>query len=285
MLPKVRETLPPRWCSIVVSEILPGQSVRLLTNPIENTMPTPFLLRIVPFCIALTLVARTTNAADWTQFRGPNGAGISAELNVPLTWSDTENLRWKVELPGPGSSSPIVIGDRIFVTCYSGYGVPKASGGDIKSLQRHLVCVSRSDGMIQWTKAVPGELPEDGYQGYISEHGYASSTPVTDGERVYCFFGKCGVVAFDLDGKQLWQIGVGKESGNRRWGSDASLILYKDSVIVNASEESQSVSTAATEVIESLKAQSNDPPPKRKFSPPAAKIGDVTFEEPPLTKE
>ncbi|GDY10421.1 serine/threonine protein kinase [Planctomycetia bacterium] len=193
---------------------------------------------IVVACLAAT---HTIHAADWTQFRGPSGAGISADSNVPLTWSDTENLRWKMELPGPGSSSPIVLGDRIFVTCYSGYGVPKQSGGDIKSLQRHLVCVSRADGTIQWTKTVPGELPEDGYQGYISEHGYASSTPVTDGERVYCFFGKSGVVAFDLDGKQLWQTGVGKESGNRRWGSGASLILYKDSVIVNASEESQSV--------------------------------------------
>ena len=204
-------------------------------------MRNPLTLRTFLIVVACSLATHTIHAADWTQFRGPNGAGISADSNVPLTWSDTENLRWKIELPGPGSSSPIVLGDRIFVTCYSGYGVPKASGGDIKSLQRHLVCVSRADGTIQWTKTVPGELPEDGYQGYISEHGYASSTPVTDGERVYCFFGKCGVVAFDLDGKQLWQTGVGKESGNRRWGSGASLILYKDSVIVNASEESQSV--------------------------------------------
>ena len=191
--------------------------------------------------MAIAVTAQATLAADWTQFRGPNGAGISSDTNLPLTWSDTENLRWKVELPGPGSSSPIVLGDRIFVTCYSGYGVPKANGGDIKSLERHLVCVDRAEGKIRWTKTVPGELPEDSYQGYISEHGYASNTPVTDGERVYCFFGKCGVVAFDLEGQQLWQTGVGKESSNRRWGSGASLILYKDSVIVNAAEESQSI--------------------------------------------
>ena len=198
--------------------------------------------RATSFAVALALVTSTcAAAADWTQFRGSNGAGISADTNVPVTWSETENLRWKVELPGPGSSSPIVHGDRIFVTCYSGYGIPKANGGDIKSLQRHLVCVERASGKIHWTATVPSELPEDGYQGYIAEHGYASNTPVTDGAHVYCFFGKSGVVAFDLDGKKIWQAGVGKESSNRRWGSAASLILHKDCVIVNASEESQSI--------------------------------------------
>ena len=204
-------------------------------------MRNPLNLRTLFLVVNCWVATTSIHADDWTQFRGPNGSGISSDSNLPVTWNDSENVRWKIELPGPGSSSPIVLGDHIFVTCYSGYGVPKATGGDIKSLQRHLVCISRSNGMIRWTKIVPGELPEDVYQGYISEHGYASSTPVTDGERVYCFFGKCGVVAFDLDGKQLWQTGVGKESSNRRWGSGASLILYKDFVIVNASEESQSV--------------------------------------------
>jgi outer membrane protein assembly factor BamB len=181
------------------------------------------------------------SADDWTQFRGPHGSGVSTDTNLPLRWSDTENLRWKVELPGAGSSSPIVVGDRIFVTSYSGYGVPKTNGGDLKSLQRHLVCVNRTDGKIRWTKTISAELPEDGYQGYISEHGYASNTPVADNERVYCFFGKSGVIAFDLEGTQLWKTNVGHESSNRRWGSGASLILFKDLVIVNASEESQSI--------------------------------------------
>lgn len=178
---------------------------------------------------------------DWTQFRGQYGAGVSLDKKLPEKWNNEDNLQWQVKLPGPGSSSPIVIGERVFVTCYSGYGVPKASGGRLESLERHLVCVGRSDGKIMWTKTIAGGTPEDSYQGYISEHGYASSTPVTDGERVYCFFGKSGVVAFDLDGTQLWQINVGKESSNRRWGSAASLILYKNFVIVNASEESRSI--------------------------------------------
>ena len=191
--------------------------------------------------VVITQGACVSTAADWAQFRGPSASGLSADSKLPKTWSDTSNLSWKVELPGPGSSSPIVFGERVFVTCYSGYGVPKSNGGDLKSLQRHLVCVDRTNGQIRWTKTVAGKLPEDGYQGYITEHGYASGTPVADDERVYCFFGKSGVVAFDLEGNQLWQTSVGKESSNRRWGSGASLVLHKDILIVNASEESQSV--------------------------------------------
>ncbi len=183
----------------------------------------------------------TCLANDWMQFRGSDASAVSLDTKLPESWSESENLKWKVALPGAGSSSPVVVGDRVFVTCYSGYGVPGANGGDINSLERHLVCVNRADGTIRWRKTVVGELPEDRYQGYISEHGYASNTPVTDGKSIYCFYGKSGVVAYDLDGQQLWKTGVGKESSNRAWGSGSSLILYKDTVVVNASEEGRSV--------------------------------------------
>jgi len=180
-------------------------------------------------------------AEDWPQFRGPRSNNVSVDQSIPTRWSETENLAWQVDLPGAGSSSPIVIGDRIYVTCYSGYGIPSGSAGDINKLTRHLVAIHRADGKILWNKTIPAEQPEDSYQGFISEHGYASGTPVSDGERVYCFFGKSGVVSFDRDGKQLWQTNVGKDSSNRRWGSGSSLLLVKDSVIVNASEESLSI--------------------------------------------
>ncbi|MBS0261130.1 MAG: PQQ-binding-like beta-propeller repeat protein [Planctomycetes bacterium] len=181
------------------------------------------------------------HAEDWTAFRGSDGSAISRESQPPLTWSETEHLRWKTKLPGAGSSSPIVLGDKVFVTCYSGYGVPPANGGNPAALQRHLVCVQRADGQILWQKSVPAAQPEDAYQGYLTQHGYASSTPVTDGERVFVFFGKTGVVAFDLTGQHLWTTRVGDESSNRHWGSGASLIVHRQHVIVNASEESQSV--------------------------------------------
>ena len=180
-------------------------------------------------------------AADWPRFRGADGSGVAADVTAPVTWSDTQGVKWKTPLPGPGSSSPIVRGDRVYVTCYSGYGDSAGGSSSPENLKRHLVCLARRDGRILWSQAVKATLPEDSYNGMISEHGYASNTPVVDDERVYAFFGKTGVVAFDLEGKQLWQVNVGQDSSNRRWGSGSSLILYKDSVIVTASEESRSI--------------------------------------------
>ena len=185
-------------------------------------------------------LATVAHAEDWPRFRGPEGLGIS-ESSVPTTWSETEHLAWKTPLPGPGSSSPIVSGDRVYVTCYSGYGVDPESPGNLEDLRRHLVCVDRTSGEIVWDKVTPAEMPEDEFRGYLTEHGYASSTPVTDGKHIFAFFGKSGVFAFDTDGNQEWKVNVGHESSNRRWGSGSSLVLLDDMVIVNASEESQSI--------------------------------------------
>ena len=179
---------------------------------------------------------------NWPRFRGPDGEGVSADASIPMSWSDRRNLAWKADLPGPGNSSPIVFGNRVFVTSYSGYGVERNNPGSMEDLQRHLVCFDVATGGELWGKVVKGELPEDRYSGFITEHGYASNTPVTDGERVYAFFGKTGAIALDFKtGRELWRVNLGRESGNRRWGSAASPILYKDMVIVTSSEESQSV--------------------------------------------
>ena len=181
------------------------------------------------------------SAEDWPGFLGPGGAATSSDDSIPVTWGDDKNLNWKTEMPGAGSSSPIVVGDSVFVTSYSGYGVDGQGNGGTTDLIRHLVCVDRKTGDIRWQKAIPNESREDSYQGYLTEHGYASGTPVSDAEHVYCFFGKSGVVAFDMAGKQLWKTNVGQESSDRQWGSGASFILYEDKVFVNASEESQAM--------------------------------------------
>jgi outer membrane protein assembly factor BamB len=179
-------------------------------------------------------------AADWLQFRGPGGSGVAPDKETPLTWSDTQNIAWKTDMPGPGASSPIVVGKRVFLTCYSGYGVNKSNPGEMKNLKLHLVCVHRADGKLLWKRDIDPLLPESSFTGpYITLHGYASSTPVSDGRRVYAFFGKTGVFAFDLDGKQLWHSSVG--AGKHAWGSGTSPILYKNLVIVNASIESESL--------------------------------------------
>jgi outer membrane protein assembly factor BamB len=192
--------------------------------------------------LSFLMLVHSAAGADWPQFRGPGGQGVSSDTNVPLQWSDTKNLKWKTALPGPGASSPIVSGNYVFVTCYSGYGADPREPGRLEDLKRHLLCLHRATGKVVWSRSVDAVLPEDRFGGMgITEHGYASNTPVTDGQRVYVFFGKSGVLAFDLQGKQLWRANVGHESSNRRWGSSASPILLGDKLIINASEESRSI--------------------------------------------
>jgi outer membrane protein assembly factor BamB len=197
------------------------------------------------FLIAVALTAFATLGADWSQFRGPRGSGTSEETGLPVTWSEKENIVWRAKLPGPGTSCPIVVGKRVYLTCYSGYGLGVFKKGekeleDPKALLRHLVCIDRANGAILWTKQFQPLNPESKY--YVHEgdfHGYASSTPASDGERLYVFFGASGIYCFDLDGKELWHSDVGK--GTRNWGSANSPVLYKDLVIVNASVESDSM--------------------------------------------
>lgn len=196
------------------------------------------------FNIAATFaLIATTCQADWLRFRGPNGSGISAETAAtPSHWSPSENVKWKSALPGSGVSSPIVVGNRVFVTCYSGYGMDRQNPGDINQLKRHLVCADADSGKVLWDRSVDAAQPEDPYTGIgVPAHGYASHTPVSDGERVYAFFGKSGVVAYDLNGEELWRANVGSGSDPQNWGSSSSPIVHDDLVIVTASAESRSL--------------------------------------------
>jgi outer membrane protein assembly factor BamB len=204
------------------------------------------MFRYLTFALAFALLALNTLngfAQDWPRFRGPAGSGVASDSeSLPTAWSPNANLAWKTELPGPGASSPIIVGGKAFVTCYSGYGLSQENPGNIENLVRHLVCVDLKTGEKLWQKDVKAALPEDPYSGIgVTAHGYASHTPVSDGENVYAFFGKSGVHAFDMDGKALWQAEVGMESDPPKWGSSSSPIVYKDTVIVTASAESQAI--------------------------------------------
>ena len=143
-------------------------------------------------------------------------------------------------MPGRGFSSPIVVGDYVFVTCYSGVDA------DLKNLKRHLLCVHRHEGEVVWSSVVPSAAPEIRGPSYGTNHGYASHTPVSDGERVYVVFGNTGVLAFDMKGKQLWQRSIGTENA-ARFGSAASPILYEERLIVIAGAESESIYALDTE--------------------------------------
>ncbi len=177
-----------------------------------------------------------TSAGNWPCFRGPTGMGLSKAAGLPVTWSSTQNIAWRRPLPGPGASSPIVIDDRVYVTCHSGYLIPGQPPGRQEDLKRHLIAVQVNDGRVIWDKTVPAALPE---QSRIRDHGFAANTPVADEAGVVVFFGKSGVIAFDHTGRQVWKADVGSKTHG--WGASASPILYKDMVLVNASVESQSL--------------------------------------------
>jgi outer membrane protein assembly factor BamB len=177
----------------------------------------------------------SSDADDWKNFRGPGGQGYSRETNLPRQWSDEENLAWKARLPGAGSSSPIALGDKLYVTCYSGYGI-EAGVGSLDDLKLHLVCVNSKYGTIEWDTELDARQPESER---VRDHGYAAATPASDGEYIYVFFGKTGVVKFDLNGKKIWQTTVG--DGVHDWGCGTSPVLYRNLVIVNASVESNSL--------------------------------------------
>lgn len=187
--------------------------------------------------LLLTLLSLIAQAADWPQFRGPTADGVTTDTNLPLTWSEKENLVWRTELPGPGSSSPIVSGDKVFLTSYSGYGIDIKEPGDMSKLKRHALCLDKKTGKVLWDNEIVTDLPNTPYNGtYITTHGYASSSAVTDGKGVFFFMANAGVFAFTLDGKKIWDVSVGEKP--HPWGVGTSPILYGDLLIVNAALES-----------------------------------------------
>ena len=141
-------------------------------------------------------------------------AGNSSAKNLPRTWNRAENVVWHTELPGTGNSSPIIWGERIFLT----------SAGD-EGAERSLIAFRSTDGKLLWTRTMPPRKAEPNVR---EKNGYASATPVTDGQRVIAFFGTGGLVAYDFAGRQLWQYDL--PEFNTTWGTGSSPLLYEDSV-------------------------------------------------------
>lgn len=194
------------------------------------------LLLSIAWQFAVPLAA--DEPGDWPQFRGPAGSA-SGQASLPVKWDLGRDIRWRVELPGPGGSSPIVVGSRIFVTCYSGYGLDAESPGERNNLVRHLLCLDRTSGRQLWRRDIAAEEVVTRYVDFIQQHGYATSTPVSDGERIYVSLENSGVHAFDLTGNPLWHVKVGRHVHN--WGSAGSLTLDDRCVFVNAAVESDSL--------------------------------------------
>ena len=139
------------------------------------------------FCLAS---CNSVQAENWMRFRGPTGQGISTEKELPVTWSPTENIKWKTGLPGKGWSSPIVFEDHIFITASTEEGV---------SCQ--VICINRKDGSIAWQTEVHRQKPGP----MRKQNSYATPTPVTDGKHIYSVFYDGTVIAVDFDGNIVWK--------------------------------------------------------------------------------
>ena len=139
------------------------------------------------FCLAS---CNSVQAENWMRFRGPTGQGISTEKELPVTWSPTENIKWKTGLPGKGWSSPIVFEDHIFITASTEEGV---------SCQ--VICINRKDGSIAWQTEVHRQKPGP----MRKQNSYATPTPVTDGKHIYSVFYDGTVIAVDFDGNIAWK--------------------------------------------------------------------------------
>ncbi|MEQ8855586.1 PQQ-binding-like beta-propeller repeat protein [Gimesia sp.] len=196
----------------------------------------PLLILFVGFGLS---VSHVSQAADWSQFRGPSGNGVSESTGLPTEWSAEKNILWKTKLPGHGSSSPVLYGDQIFLTAYTDYGLTAEDDGNPADLRLHVISINREDGIIMWDQSVAPLNQVQKITKRIVDHGYASGTPACDETGVYAFFGTSGVVAYDLKGNLKWQADVGNKTAG--FGSASSPILYKDFVIINASIESETV--------------------------------------------
>src|SRR5262249_35528439 len=183
----------------------------------------------------------------WPQFRGPGALGVADDPSLPDKWSTTENVAWKAEIPGTGWSSPVVWGDNIFVTSVisSAEGEkPKKGlyfGGERPApadVHRWMVyCVDFKTGKIRWEREVHKGPP--GSSRHL-KNSYASETPVTDGERVYAYFGNVGLFCFDLTGKPLWSRTWDVVPTQLNWGTGASPVLHKDRLYLVNDNEKQS---------------------------------------------
>ncbi len=215
-------------------------------------------------------------ARNWNNFRGPTHNGVSETATPPLEWSATRNVAWKTEIPGRGSSSPVVWNDRVFLTSAvntesddapqpprltrdeilqkfdeDGDGqlsrTERAAASDFmraeqqKLLKQHqfvVYCIDRNSGEILWQDVAATRKPSDRHH---RDHGYASASPVTDGERVYFSFGSNGVYCYQLDGKKVWErTDLGEMQTRGSFGEGSSLALFEDVLILPWDHEGQS---------------------------------------------
>jgi len=206
-------------------------------------------MRTLVAVLTISLLGPPLGAVDqWPQFRGPQSTGVADDPVLPETWSATRNVVWKTEIPGSGWSSPVVWGDRIFLTSVISTVTPEAPkkglyfGGNREGIptdEHHwmVYAVDWKTGKIVWEREVHHGSPRSSHH---LKNTYASETPVTDGERVYAYFGNLGLFVFDMDGKPVWSEHWGPFRTRYGWGTAASPVLYKERIYVVNDNDDQS---------------------------------------------
>lgn len=184
----------------------------------------------------------------WPQWRGPLATGAAPYADPPIHWSESENIRWKITLPGLGHSTPIVWGDRVFLTAAVPFGEPvkpstvRAPGehDNLPVTRRHkfvVLAIDRSDGAIVWRKSLASELPLEG--GHVTG-SLASNSPTTDGERLFAFFGSRGLYCLSLDGDLIWTLDLGNMRTLHAHGEGSSPVLHGNTLVINWDHEGES---------------------------------------------
>src|SRR5579872_5605788 len=236
-----------------------GRQLRMLARLVPSQDDEPMTTLPIQTGIACWLLASTVAVADagesdiernWPQWRGPLGTGVAPQANPPVEGSaqDGKNIRWKTELPGRGHSTPIVWGDRIFVTAAIPFGealpprYSKAPGAHNNLPVTHrqkfvVIAIDRRDGRIVWQRTLHEALPHEGHH---ETGSFASNSAVTDGEHVYASFGSYGLYCLDFDGNVVWRADFGLMQPLHGHGEGSSPALFGDTLVVNCDHEGQS---------------------------------------------
>jgi hypothetical protein len=206
--------------------------------------------RCISFLVCLLALPRLAEAGvqrsdieaarNWPQWRGPQANGVAPLADPPITWSETNNMRWKIPLPGKGHSTPIVWGDCVFLTAAVPIGEAQmpvydhapGTHDNVPVTHRHqfvVFALSRRDGRILWKKVLREEFPHEGGH---ETGSLASNSPITDGERLYAFFGSRGLYCLGLDGEVKWQKDLGRMNTLHAHGEGSSPVLHGDMLIV-----------------------------------------------------
>lgn len=208
------------------------------------------MFRVAGIGLCVALIATWTAAEDnWTRWRGPRMDGIADGSNPPIEWSETQNVKWKVAVPGHGSSTPIIWGDLLYVpTAMPADGSepplpahrnPDADSRSPASAEQvfKLLAIKRSDGSVVWERTANKAVPHDGKQ---QNNSYASSSAATDGEVLIAYFGSWGLYCYDMEGNLQWSKDLGDMYTRGGFGEGATPALHGDTIVVQWDHERQS---------------------------------------------